>query len=325
MKKFVLLIPLLSLMACEVQEPNIEIEVLKDQVSVSVSVSESEEFVCGRDKIKDSDGNEYKTAYFDVDGGHDVAKDGQCWMAENLNVGKVILNPGDEPSDDEVVEKYPNGQYIWAEVVNYDLDNPQGICPSGWIVPSRKDWHLLQEALVVDYDAETLKTAFLEEFKRDRRALAEEEKAVERSLEMREKVLWLLDEISSLVAYAGEVLKYGEMEMPLTGYWHLDENISQGEGERSYWAIRWESLDLAEYLGGKELVEVVPGKSIMLHSDEEVRSFITENFARISFRKRLALFHTVQYMLDSLMFPAEYHFGDYMYDDVTLNVRCVKK
>ena len=103
MKKVICLFSVLVfLSACDKSAPNIEIEVLSNEVTVS----ETNEFVCGRDKVKDADGNEYKTAYFDVDGGHDVDKEGQCWMAENLNVGTKILDPGEMPSDDEVIEKW---------------------------------------------------------------------------------------------------------------------------------------------------------------------------------------------------------------------------
>ena len=94
MKKLLVLVFGLLLCGCSVSAPE---EVVKVP---------SEEFVCGVDKVTDADGNEYKTAYFDIDGGHDVTKEGQCWMAENLNVGKVILNPWDEPSDDSVIEKW---------------------------------------------------------------------------------------------------------------------------------------------------------------------------------------------------------------------------
>jgi len=160
-------------MACEEQTPNMEIEVLQDQVSVSDSI----EFVCGRDKIKDTDGNEYKTAYFDIDGGHDMNKEGQCWMAENLNVGTTILNPKDEPSDDGVVEKWCldkekekceglnskeklGGLYTWGEASNYaDLKTPkgevQGICPEGWHIPEYDDWLYLKN-FFSQFDAGTI-------------------------------------------------------------------------------------------------------------------------------------------------------------------------
>ncbi|MEI7725514.1 MAG: FISUMP domain-containing protein [Bacteroidota bacterium] len=76
----------------------------------------------------------------------------QCWMTENLNIGTAI--PGSQnQADNGVIEKYcaydnqPNcdtygGVYQWSEMMNYtgsSTSNPsgrQGICPSGWHVPS---------------------------------------------------------------------------------------------------------------------------------------------------------------------------------------------
>ncbi len=152
-----------------------------------LEVSEKE-FVCGIDKVKDADGNEYKTAYFDIDGGHDVTKEGQCWMAENLNVGKTILNPGDEPSDDGVIEKWCLNQFIghtpglFHNTKDSDitycngLDIQEGstlrvdehrygglyswqeitknryVCPIGWEIPTEKDWGVIQKLIKLNMD-----------------------------------------------------------------------------------------------------------------------------------------------------------------------------
>jgi uncharacterized protein (TIGR02145 family) len=102
MKNISISVSIVFLTGCSLfPSPKIEVEVDPRVIEVQEDV-----FVCGRDKAKDADGNEYKTAYFDVDGGHDVTKEGQCWMTENLNVGTVILNPDQEPSDDGVIEKW---------------------------------------------------------------------------------------------------------------------------------------------------------------------------------------------------------------------------
>lgn len=105
MKKIHISVSIVLLTGCSLlPSPKIEVEVDPGVIEV-----QEDTFVCGRDKVKDADGNEYKTAYFDVDGGHDETKEGQCWMTENLNVGTVILNPDQEPSDDGVIEKWcPN-------------------------------------------------------------------------------------------------------------------------------------------------------------------------------------------------------------------------
>jgi uncharacterized protein (TIGR02145 family) len=83
----------------------------------------------------------------------------QCWLKENLDVGTRI-DGNQEQTDNTTMEKYcynndPNncaaygGLYQWAETVQYEngatnslppspvfSENVQGICPSGWHVPS---------------------------------------------------------------------------------------------------------------------------------------------------------------------------------------------
>jgi hypothetical protein len=105
MKKLGTIVCVLFLCGCSLYPvPKIKVEV--DPVVLEV---QEDGFVCGRDTVRDADGNEYKTAYFDIEGGHDREKEGQCWMTENLNVGTVILDPDQEPSDNGVIEKWcPN-------------------------------------------------------------------------------------------------------------------------------------------------------------------------------------------------------------------------
>ncbi len=79
----------------------------------------------------------------------------QCWMAENLNVGSMIAQPG-YPKDDNVIEKYcPDyneskcakygGLYTWNEMMAYSKEEgAQGICPQGWHLPTEKEWRILE-------------------------------------------------------------------------------------------------------------------------------------------------------------------------------------
>ena len=173
MKKISISVSIVLLTGCSlVSSPKIEGEV--DPFVIEV---QEDAFVCGRDTVKDADGNKYKTAYFDVDGGYDVDKEGQCWMAENLNVGTVILNPEEDPSDDGVIEKYCldkqknnceglnekekyGGLYAWKEASNYiSLNTPkgkvQGICPIGWHIPEYNDW-LYVKNFFSQFDAESM-------------------------------------------------------------------------------------------------------------------------------------------------------------------------
>ncbi|MEI6435310.1 MAG: FISUMP domain-containing protein [Bacteroidota bacterium] len=86
----------------------------------------------------------------------------QCWLRENMNIG-VRINSGANQSNNNIIEKYcynndPNncnvygGLYQWAEMVQYlngvtntthwnplPTGNVQGICPSGWHIPTNTE------------------------------------------------------------------------------------------------------------------------------------------------------------------------------------------
>ena len=90
----------------------------------------------------------------------------QCWFKENLNVGTMI-NGSQNQTNDSVIEKYCynnqtsncdvyGGLYQWGEMVQYlngasnstswnpvPTGNVQGICPTGWHLPSISDWTTL--------------------------------------------------------------------------------------------------------------------------------------------------------------------------------------
>jgi uncharacterized protein (TIGR02145 family) len=77
---------------------------------------------------------------------------GRWWMAENLRYGIEILSE-QEQTDNDAVEFYINrvgitgdsvgGIYRWLEAMNYQTDNPQGICPDGWHIPTSAEWEAL--------------------------------------------------------------------------------------------------------------------------------------------------------------------------------------
>ncbi len=95
----------------------------------------------GTPTVTDVDGNTYNT----------VLIGNQCWMKENLRVG-MRINGAENMLDDDVVEKYCydddlancetyGGLYQWVEMMNYtNQEGAQGICPSGWHIPSDQDW-----------------------------------------------------------------------------------------------------------------------------------------------------------------------------------------
>jgi uncharacterized protein (TIGR02145 family) len=78
----------------------------------------------------------------------------QNWMAQNLNYGNLIDGTV-AMSDDQIINKYCyednaeigdiyGGLYTWGEMMNYNLETVQGICPDGWHVPSEDDWRQLE-------------------------------------------------------------------------------------------------------------------------------------------------------------------------------------
>jgi uncharacterized protein (TIGR02145 family) len=94
----------------------------------------------------------------------------QCWLKENLDVGTRI-NGSYYPTADTVIEKYcynddPNncdtygGLYQWDEAMQYSTtEGTQGICPSGWHIPTSSEFYDLQ--YTVNWDGNALKVAGL--------------------------------------------------------------------------------------------------------------------------------------------------------------------
>jgi uncharacterized protein (TIGR02145 family) len=82
----------------------------------------------------------------------------QIWMAENLNVGARI-NGSIDQTNNSIIEKYCyddneancntyGGLYQWDESIQY-LTTPgvQGICPTGWHLPTDGEWTTLTSYL----------------------------------------------------------------------------------------------------------------------------------------------------------------------------------
>ena len=91
----------------------------------------------------------------------------QCWMAENLNVGSTTtsVDTGSNHSDmtdDGIIEKYcydntesycdtDGGLYDWDEMMGYvTTEGAQGICPSGWHIPTDAEWYTLENGLATE-------------------------------------------------------------------------------------------------------------------------------------------------------------------------------
>ena len=110
-------------------------------------------FYCGIDTVTDYDGNVYQT----------VEIGQQCWLKENLRTTHYAdgteIPLGTSSSDDTPYRYAPNGNsgnvqnygylYNWAAVMHgaaTSNDNPsgvQGICPTGWHVPSSTEFSQL--------------------------------------------------------------------------------------------------------------------------------------------------------------------------------------
>jgi uncharacterized protein (TIGR02145 family) len=82
----------------------------------------------------------------------------QVWMAENLNYGIMISGVSDQ-TDNAIYEKYcyDNSEnncdnygalYQWDEAMQYStVESVQGVCPSGWHIPSQSEWVVLRDFL----------------------------------------------------------------------------------------------------------------------------------------------------------------------------------
>ena len=97
---------------------------------------------CGELLFDPRDGQTYET----------VQIGNQCWMAENLNTGIMISAGTSAQTNNGIIEKYCYGDaesncvskgafYQWDELMNYSaIESGQGICPTGWHVPSESEW-----------------------------------------------------------------------------------------------------------------------------------------------------------------------------------------
>ncbi len=84
--------------------------------------------------------------------------DGKWWMTENLNIGTMITG-ATNMTNNSVIEKYCynndaancttyGGLYQWEEMMQYTTTAAaQGICPTGWHLPTDAEWTALEDAL----------------------------------------------------------------------------------------------------------------------------------------------------------------------------------
>jgi uncharacterized protein (TIGR02145 family) len=92
----------------------------------------------------------------------------QCWLKQNLNVGTMLGSAATLPSNNSVIEKWcynndpalctaEGGLYTWAEAnglpascntsnCSVPVEN-QGICPTGWHIPTDQEYMVMEEYL----------------------------------------------------------------------------------------------------------------------------------------------------------------------------------
>ena len=86
---------------------------------------------------------------------------GQCWMAENINIGTMLAAGTTEPNtSDNVIEKwcYSNstgncdlygGLYNWNEAMRgSSVSGARGICPAGWHIPTDAEYNQLEKTVL---------------------------------------------------------------------------------------------------------------------------------------------------------------------------------
>lgn len=88
----------------------------------------------------------------------------QFWLADNINRGERIDGSIDQ-EDNGIIEKYCydnnpvlcekyGGLYQWGEAMQYDTsESTQGICPTGWHIPSDSEWKILEMYLGMSREA----------------------------------------------------------------------------------------------------------------------------------------------------------------------------
>ena len=117
-------------------------------VYVTVNQATSSPSGCGQPFTDTRNGQSFET----------VQIGNQCWMKENLKVGNMIDGSQDQ-TDNGIIEKYCyendpancdvyGGLYQWNEMMQYSTTpGVQGICMSGWHLPTHEEWSILSTYL----------------------------------------------------------------------------------------------------------------------------------------------------------------------------------
>ena len=135
------------------------------QVTVAsgvVTLSAASTFSCGSSLVDSRDGKTYATVTIGT----------QCWMAQNLNIGTRVAGSATQTktcaaSDGSDIQKYcysdldsnctrnttthtDGGLYQWDQAMcNSTTAGAQGICPTGWHVPTHDELTTMERAVCV--------------------------------------------------------------------------------------------------------------------------------------------------------------------------------
>lgn len=112
------------------------------------------QWTCGEDLVDERDGQTYQTRLIN----------GDCWMIENLRIGKCV-EPNTIIEDEDSIEHFcakscselkgvcdNGGLYTFDEMINYGKSGEQGICPVGWHIPTVNEFEDLTGLLSGDLD-----------------------------------------------------------------------------------------------------------------------------------------------------------------------------
>jgi uncharacterized protein (TIGR02145 family) len=103
----------------------------------------SAQFHCGDSLLDIRDGRIYATVQIGT----------QCWMAQNINYGTMII--GKDQTNNDIPEKFCYGNdtincltygglYQWGEMMYYSqIPGSKGICPEGWHIPTNEEYNIL--------------------------------------------------------------------------------------------------------------------------------------------------------------------------------------
>lgn len=125
---------------------------------IDVDCSAGDEYSCPEELVVQYEGGIYdEDGRGTTTGGYyrTVKIGNQCWLRENLDIGSMI-NGSSNQTDNSIIEKYCyndtlsncdvyGGLYQGDEALQYVLTpGAQGVCPSGWHLPTDGEWHTLE-------------------------------------------------------------------------------------------------------------------------------------------------------------------------------------